>query len=85
MAVHAGASGDRADRGRVRASWRLPAVFAALMSKGALLVIWAPCPTAAVPWRRALLLLLIVAAAVFVHEAWQEARWNGMLPLRMEV
>jgi hypothetical protein len=71
-------------------SWRLPAVVAAIMSKSAFLVIWATVPDLVPPFPGAaalegsLLLLLVAAAAVFVHEAWQEARWNGMLRIRLE-
>jgi hypothetical protein len=61
-------------------SWRLPAAAAAIISKAAFLVI---SPSAAV-LEAALLLLLLVAAAVFAREAWQEARWDRMLPLRSE-
>ncbi|HET6829357.1 MAG TPA: hypothetical protein VFH35_11795 [Ramlibacter sp.] len=32
----------------------------------------------------AVLALLVGASAVFVREAWQEARWDGVLPLRQE-
>jgi len=62
------------------ASWRLPAVAAAIITKGAFLVI---SPNSAV-LEAALLLLLLVAAIVFAREAWQEARWDRMLPLRPE-
>ena len=61
-------------------SWRLPAVAVAIVSKAAFLVI---SPGAAV-LEVALLLLLLVAAVVFAREAWQEARWDRMLPLRSE-
>jgi hypothetical protein len=61
-------------------SWRLPAVAVAIMSKAAFLVIFPG--TAAL--EAALLLLLLVAAVVFAREAWQEARWDRMLPLRSE-
>jgi hypothetical protein len=72
------------------ASWRLPAVVAAIMSKSAVLVIWATAPDLVPPFpgaaalEGALLLLLMAGAAVFAREAWQEARWNGMLRLRLE-
>jgi hypothetical protein len=71
-------------------SWRLPAVVAAIISKSAFLVIWATVPglvppfPGAVALEGALLLLLLAATAVFAREAWQEARWNGMLSLRSE-
>lgn len=71
-------------------SWRLPVVLAAIMSKSAFLVIWAAVPGLVPPFpgaaelEGALLLLLVAAAAVFAREAWQEARWNGMLRLRLE-
>lgn len=61
-------------------SWRLPAVGAAIVSKAALLIIF---PGAAA-LESTLLLLLLAAAMVFAREAWQEARWHGMLPLRPE-
>jgi hypothetical protein len=71
-------------------SWRLPTVVAAILSKSALLLILAavhdlvpPFPGAAA-FESVLLLLLLAAAAVFAREAWQEARWNGMLPVRLE-
>jgi hypothetical protein len=32
----------------------------------------------------AVLALLLGAAVVFVREAWQQARWDGVLPLRQE-
>lgn len=32
----------------------------------------------------AVLALLLGAAAVFIREAWQQARWDGVLPLRQE-
>jgi hypothetical protein len=59
------------------------------MSKADFLVIWRTVPElAAFPGvaalEGALLLLLLGAAAVFAREAWQEARWHGMLPLRPE-
>jgi hypothetical protein len=61
-------------------SWRLPALAAAIITKGAFLVI---SPDAAV-LEAGLLLLLLVAAVVLGREAWQEARWDRMLPLRSE-
>jgi hypothetical protein len=61
-------------------SWRLPAVAVATVSNAAFLVI---SPGAAV-LEAGLFLLLLVAAGVFGREAWQEARWNRMLPLRSE-
>ena len=62
------------------ASWRLPALAAAIITKGAFLV---SAPDAAV-LEAGLLLLLLVAAVVLGREAWQEARWDRMLPLRSE-
>jgi hypothetical protein len=32
----------------------------------------------------AMVLALLAAAAILAREAWQEARWNGMLPVRLE-
>jgi hypothetical protein len=61
-------------------SWRLPALAAAIITKGAFLVI---SPDAAV-LDAALCLLLLVAAVVLGREAWQEARWDRMLPLHPE-
>ena len=61
-------------------SWRLPALAAAIITKGAFLVF---SPDAAV-LEAGLLLLLLVAAAVLGREAWQEARWDRMLPIRSE-
>jgi hypothetical protein len=71
-------------------SWRLPAIVVAIMSKSAFLVILAAAPDLVPPFpgaaalERLLLLLLMAAGAVFAREAWQEARWNGMLPIRLE-
>lgn len=70
-------------------SWRVPVLLAALMTKSAFLVIWASVPDWVPPFagaaalEGAMLLLLGGAAAVFGREAWQEARWNGMLPVRL--
>ena len=61
-------------------SWRLPAVALAIASKAAFLVITPGVAALEV----ALLLLLVLAGAVFAREAWQEARWHGMLRLRSE-
>jgi hypothetical protein len=61
-------------------SWRLPAVAVAIASKAAFLVI----TPGASALETALLLLLLVAAVVFAREAWQEARWDRMLPIRSE-
>jgi hypothetical protein len=71
-------------------SWRLPAAVAGALTKGAFLVIWATVPDLVQPFPGAaalegtLLALLLVASAVFGHDAWQEARWNGMLRIRLE-
>lgn len=71
-------------------SWRLPVVVAAILSKGALLAILAVGPGLTAPFpgavalEAAVLLLILAAGAVFLREAWQEARWNGMLPVRLE-
>jgi hypothetical protein len=32
----------------------------------------------------AMVLALLAAAAILAREAWREARWNGMLPVRLE-
>ncbi len=61
-------------------SWRLPVVTAAIITKGALLV-FSP---SAVVLEAGLVLLLLIAAVVFAREAWQEARWDRMLPVRSE-
>lgn len=61
-------------------SWRLPAVAVALICKGALLVVSPQVSGVAA----AVLPALVVAAAVLAREAWQEARWDRMLPLRTE-
>lgn len=61
-------------------SWRLPVVTAAIITKGAFLVF---SPNAAA-LEAGLVLLLAVAAIVFAREAWQEARWDRMLPVRSE-
>ena len=76
-------------------SWRLPAVAAALASKVWLFVIWltgpgagagplAASPVPGAPLEAAVMIMLALAMAVFAREAWQEARWHGVLPLRPE-
>jgi len=65
---------------------RLAAIAAALASKLAFLAIaWGlasvPGPLA-VAADGASVALLLFAGAVFLREAWQQARWDGMLPLR---
>lgn len=71
-------------------SWRLPAITVAIVSKSAFLVILAGAPDLLQPFpgeavlEGSLLLCLLGAAAVFGREAWREARWNGMLPIRVE-
>ncbi len=59
-------------------SWRLAAVAVAIVSKVAFLVISPGTSTL----EAGLLGLLVFAAAVFVRETWQEARWDRMLPQR---
>jgi hypothetical protein len=61
-------------------SWRLPAVTVAVICKTAFLVI---SPSAAV-LGATVLLALVFAAVVLGREAWQEARWDRMLPIRSE-
>ncbi len=70
-------------------SWRLPVVAAAVMSKADFLLVWRSVPHLAISpgpavLEATLLLLLLGAAAIFAREAWQDARWHGMLPLRPE-
>jgi hypothetical protein len=55
-------------------------VTVAIICKGALVMI---SPHVAV-LDAAVLLALVVAAIVFAREAWQEARWDRMLPIRSE-
>jgi len=72
-------------------SWRMPAAAAAIVSRTAFLIIDAALPGTApalagpVALEAVLLVLLLAAAAVFAREAWQEARWNGVLPLPLEM
>ena len=68
---------------------RIPALTAALLAKAAYLAAIASQPLsgqapASLGWEVAQALVLAAAAAVFVHEARQEAHWNGMPPLRQE-
>lgn len=61
---------------------RPAALGAAILSKLGLLVL---APAAAASWQDAAVLALLVgAAAVFAREAWLQARWDGVLPLRQE-
>lgn len=61
-------------------SWRLPAVTVAIISKGAFVLI---SPSTAV-LEAVVLSALVLAAIMLAREAWQEARWDRMLPLRSE-
>jgi hypothetical protein len=64
---------------------RAPALGAAILSKMALLGVAAQqAQPAAGGSDLALLLALLAAAAILGREALQEARWNGVLPLRRE-
>jgi len=69
---------------------RLPAISASVLSKLAFIAAAAATQAGgeAVPsqvWLEVLLTVALVAAGiVFAREAWQEARWNGMLPIRLE-
>jgi hypothetical protein len=68
---------------------RIPAVAAALLAKVAYLAAVLSYPVAGqtvggLTWDIAQALLLAAAGAVFLHEARQEARWDGVLPLRQE-
>jgi hypothetical protein len=61
---------------------RPAALGAAILSKLGVLVL---APAAAASWQDAAVLgLLVGAAAVFAREAWLQARWDGVLPLRQE-
>jgi hypothetical protein len=61
-------------------SWRLPVLAVAIICKGAFVVI---SPNVAV-LEAAVLAALLFAAIVLAREAWQEARWDRMLPIRSE-
>jgi len=66
---------------------RLAAAGAAILSKLGFLAIslTAAAPVTSSQWLEALLLVLLAAAAsVFAREALQQARWDGVLPLRQE-
>jgi hypothetical protein len=68
---------------------RIPAVAAALLAKVAYLaaILTQPLagqPTGLLAWDAIQALMLAAAGAVFLHETRQEARWNGVLPLRQE-
>ena len=67
---------------------RAAAIAAALVSKLAFLAISWRLAAAVDPLALAAdtssVLLLVFAGAVFAREAWQQARWDGMLPLRTE-
>lgn len=63
---------------------RAPALGAAILSKMALLGVAAQQAQAAAGADLALLAALLAAAAILAREALQEARWNGVLPLRRE-
>lgn len=69
---------------------RLPAIAASVVSKLAFVAVAMASVSGggAAPaqiWLEVLLsAALLAAAAVFLREAWQEARWNGMLPVRLE-
>lgn len=63
---------------------RLAVLSGAILSKAGLLAI-ALAGTGAAPWGdAAALALLLPAAAVFGLAAWRHARWEGVLPLRLE-
>jgi|GEM_PF-4722557 len=66
---------------------RVAAVGAAIVSKAGFLAITAPqaAPAGAGFWLEAAqLLLLLAAAGILAGEARQDARWEGVLPLRQE-
>jgi hypothetical protein len=67
---------------------RLPAIVAALATKGALLALfWSDGGVAALgtsPGELVQLLALLTAGVVLLLEARMEARWDGVLPLRQE-
>ncbi|HWP13574.1 MAG TPA: hypothetical protein VNN06_17270 [Ramlibacter sp.] len=68
---------------------RMGAIGAAVLSKlaylGFVLGVDAATGLADSAWLEAAMVLALLAAAVILaREAWQEARWNGMLPLRSE-
>jgi hypothetical protein len=63
---------------------RLPAVVAGVLSKSTLAAVLfaAHAPASQALLEASLGVLLALAGAVFLHDAWQEARWNRGLPLR---
>jgi hypothetical protein len=68
---------------------RIPAVAAALLAKVAYLAAVASQPLAfqapgSLAWDAVQALMLAAAGAVFLYESRQEARWDGVLPLRQE-
>jgi hypothetical protein len=69
---------------------RLPAIGASVLSKLAFIAVAAATafgggPVPSQVWLEVLLTASLVGAGiVFLREAWQEARWNGMLPVRLE-
>lgn len=69
-------------------SLRLPAIAAAVLSKAAFIALALVSPEtqvgglAAIALETVLAGLLCAAAAVFLREAREDARWHGMLPLR---
>jgi hypothetical protein len=66
------------------ASWRLPAIAAALLGKGSYLLAWQASGGVTAALEAALMLLLAFAGVVFWIEARREARWNGGQFLRLE-
>ena len=66
---------------------RLAAIGGGILSKAGFLAIslTSGAGLSASQWQDAgLLLLLVGAAVVFIHEARQQARWDGVLPSRQE-
>jgi hypothetical protein len=69
---------------------RLPAIAASVLSKLGFIVVAVATTSGGEPistqvWLEVLLTGALVAAGiVFAREAWQEARWNGMLRIRLE-
>lgn len=66
------------------ASWRVPAIAAALLTKGSYLLAWQASGGATAALEAGLFLLLAFAGVVFWTEARREARWNGGQFLRLE-
>lgn len=63
---------------------RLAALGAAILGKAGLLALAAASGAPWPLWDAAVLAMLLPAAAVLALAAWRHARWEGVLPLRLE-